>query len=260
MTGRRSHGRRSHYAPGTFSWVELATSDPASAKAFYGSVFGWESEEEDAYTVFRVGGDAVAGLSRRASQQDAAGAPPSWLSYVTVRAADEVAALAESLGGTVVERPRDVGQSGRMAVVRDPTGGVVALSQPGAHIGAQRVNAPGCTCWNDLVTPDPAAAEHFYSGLFGWRIEELAGGSGYRLITNEESSNGGMMPAALVGVEGPAYSLAYFNAGEMGETSRRIESSGGRLVAGPQEVPAGRLAVAGDPQGGGLRLVRRRRR
>ena len=29
------------FAPGTFCWVELATSDQAGAKAFYTSLFGW---------------------------------------------------------------------------------------------------------------------------------------------------------------------------------------------------------------------------
>jgi predicted enzyme related to lactoylglutathione lyase len=61
-------GKRTSYAPGTFSWVDLATTDPAGAKVFYGAVFGWEAQDMPAgevgtYTMLYRDGDAVAGLS-----------------------------------------------------------------------------------------------------------------------------------------------------------------------------------------------------
>ena len=34
-------GERTSYAPGTFSWTELVTSDADAAKAFYTELFGW---------------------------------------------------------------------------------------------------------------------------------------------------------------------------------------------------------------------------
>ena len=34
-------GKRTSYEPGTFSWIELHTSDVEAAKSFYGRVFGW---------------------------------------------------------------------------------------------------------------------------------------------------------------------------------------------------------------------------
>ena len=33
-------------------------------------------------------------------------------------------------------------------------------------------NKPGMFCWNELATRDPDAAKAFYSGLFGWTIED----------------------------------------------------------------------------------------
>ena len=38
-------GERSSYAPGTFCWIELSTTDPDRAKAFCGELFGWEHED-----------------------------------------------------------------------------------------------------------------------------------------------------------------------------------------------------------------------
>ena len=38
-------GARTSYPHGTFSWVDLATTDPEGAKAFYGRLFGWEGDD-----------------------------------------------------------------------------------------------------------------------------------------------------------------------------------------------------------------------
>ena len=34
-----------NYKPGTFCWVELATSDGEAAKSFYTQLFGWTFED-----------------------------------------------------------------------------------------------------------------------------------------------------------------------------------------------------------------------
>mgnify|MGYP006171522703 CR=1 FL=1 len=55
-------GKRTSYAPGTFSWVDLGTTDAAAAKAFYSGMFGWEmedvmpSESPVRYFIGRLGG------------------------------------------------------------------------------------------------------------------------------------------------------------------------------------------------------------
>ena len=51
-------GKRERYEPGTFCWVDLATTDSAGAKTFYGELFGWEGEDMPAgeaatYTMMR---------------------------------------------------------------------------------------------------------------------------------------------------------------------------------------------------------------
>src|SRR5918996_586384 len=100
---RRRVGKRTSYSPGTFCAVDLATTDPEGAKAFYASVFGGEAgdlpmEGEGAYTALRLGGDYVAGLYPQPEQQRSAGVPPSWFSYVAVDSADRAASHATELG------------------------------------------------------------------------------------------------------------------------------------------------------------------
>jgi uncharacterized protein len=78
-------GERTHYEPGAFCWVGLATSDPGGAKAFYAGLFGWDAEDMEAgaagtYTALRQGGKEVAILYLQQPEARAAGAPPHWTS------------------------------------------------------------------------------------------------------------------------------------------------------------------------------------
>ena len=79
-------GARTRYEPGTFSWVELFTTDPDDAKRFYGELFGWQTEGASATAT--QGGKAVAAISEQAAPQRSVGVPPHWLSYVTVASAE----------------------------------------------------------------------------------------------------------------------------------------------------------------------------
>src|SRR6266511_3846903 len=139
-------GERTRFDPGAFCWVGLATSDVAAAKAFYGSLFGWEAEDLEAgavgaYATLRRGGSEVAILYRQQPQARAAGAPPHWTSYISVKDAAATAARANELGGAAVFRaPFDVLNAGRVAAIRDPTGAIVLLWQRRTRIGAALVN------------------------------------------------------------------------------------------------------------------------
>ena len=124
------------------------------------------------YTVCRLSGDAVAGISEMAEDVSSATAlPPSWLSYVSVDDADATAARVKQLGGQVVDDAFDVGNLGRMAVLEDPQGAVFAVWHPRTRIGAERVNDIGCLCMNELVSTDIGAARAFYERLFGWTTD-----------------------------------------------------------------------------------------
>src|SRR5215208_3811286 len=112
-------GERTSHPPGTFSWVDLATSDADGAKVFYGGLFGWVFEDmpvPDAppYSMARIGGRAVAALYPKRDEP----APPAWLSYVTVEDATATAARAAKLGGSVIAEAFEVLEAGRMAVVQ----------------------------------------------------------------------------------------------------------------------------------------------
>lgn len=249
-------GKRERYEPGTFCWVDLATTDPAGAKAFYGALFGWEAEDMPAgeagtYTMLHLDGDYVCGLYEMERERREAGIPAHWFSYVSVESADSTAKRARELGGDVYGEAFDVLDSGRMAIIVDPTGGALAAWEPRAHAGAGRVNDIGCLTLNELHTREPRAAAAFYAELFDWATEtaEESGEPVYVSIKNAGSLNGGIMPMNGQDSGTPSAWIPYFTVSSCDGAAERIRELGGAVIAGPLDVPAGRIAVARDPQG-----------
>ena len=114
------------HAPGSFCWIELATTDGPGAKKFYSELFGWEANDNPigpdmVYTMLRLDGKDVGALYQKGEMMK--NVPTHWASYINVTSADETAAKAKALGGTVVQEPFDVMEVGRMAVIADPVFG-----------------------------------------------------------------------------------------------------------------------------------------
>jgi uncharacterized protein len=243
-------GVRTSHSSGTFSWTDLATTDTDGAKTFYSGLFGWEPDDQPI-----PGGDAVYTMLLRDGKEVAAlfgaqeGMPTAWSSYVTVESADAAAKRATELGGALMAEPFDVMEAGRMAVIQDPTGAVVSVWEPHGSIGATFVNGPGALTLNQLNTSDPEAAGRFYSDLFGWRTEEVAGGDQpYWGIYNGDRLNAGMM-GLPPDAPAPPHWLVYFGSGDVDVDAGRIGELGGQVMVPPLEVPGGWIVVAQDPQG-----------
>ena len=62
----RGMATRTSYPPGTPSYVDIGSADPAATKAFYSALFGWSinelGEEAGGYAMAQIGGDDVAGI------------------------------------------------------------------------------------------------------------------------------------------------------------------------------------------------------
>jgi predicted enzyme related to lactoylglutathione lyase len=245
-------GERGSHAPGTFSWTDLGARDAVGAKAFYSGLFGWETQDTEGpdagtYTMCLLGGKPVAALYARS---DDAKMPPNWLSYVTVSSVNDAAARARELGATVAMEPFDVADSGRMALIADPTGAFVGLWEPRSHAGAGLVNASGAMTWNELVTREPEPAARFYESLLGWRTDSVEGADGYLVIENDGRMNGGIRritddePAGM-----PAHWTVYFAVEDAEAAVAKAKELGGKALLEPVTLPSGRVATLADPQG-----------
>ena len=144
--------------PGTWNFSELNTRDPEGAKAFYGTVFGWEADTldygEGQTTMWRLPGygdflerrdpdlrrrmaadgapegfeDAVAWLIPMTSDQYPDDVPSHWNVTFAVDDADAVADRAAKLGGQVRVPPFDA-PFVRMTVLSDPQGAAFTASK-----------------------------------------------------------------------------------------------------------------------------------
>ena len=250
-------GERTEYAPGTFSWVECATSDIGGATAFYESLFGWSHadspiDDTSVYRMFELRGKSVAAAFEQRAEERSHGIPPHWNNYVTVASVDDVAARAGELGGNILMDPFDVFDSGRMVACSDPTGAILSLWEPREHIGAQLVNDPGCFTWNELTTTDVDRARSFYGDLLGWTYEEHGTAEmPYITINNAGRMNGGIRPLGdeerQRGV--PPNWMPYFTTADIDQSVAQIGELGGHVMVGPfSPIGPSKIAVAADPQ------------
>ena len=246
----------STHAPGTFCWIELATSDAASARSFYTGLFGWGVNEfpmgdMGTYYIFQQSGADCAAMYQMGA--DMQGMPPNWLSYVSVASADATTDKAKELGGTVINGPFDVYDMGRMTVLQDPQGAVFALWEEKTHRGVGVRDETNTLCWNELQARDLDAAKKFYGPLFDWRLKEAPE---YVEMHVGENAVGGML-VSQAPPEVPSFWLPYFAVDDCEAATEKAQSLGGGLIVPPMDVPnVGRFAVVRDPQGAVFAVIK----
>jgi predicted enzyme related to lactoylglutathione lyase len=229
----------------------VATTDFAAAEAFYGALFGWRTEQvmgaPTPYAFFRLDGDIVAGIGRLPADM-----PPdavAWMNYVTVEDAGATAARARELGGAVIEEAFTVDDAGRMALLADPHGAVLVAWEPGARIGAERVNDRGCLTMNELPSPDLDRSRAYYEALFGWTTEPVDTGPGGPPIVSVR--NRGMLNATFSAAQPgePVRWRPYFTVESTAIGIARVGELGGSVALPPIPVQDGSIALVLDPQG-----------
>jgi predicted enzyme related to lactoylglutathione lyase len=130
--------------PGAWSMSALSTPDPAGAKRFYSELFGWDTRSFEMggaeMTMFTVPGyvggephqpvprDVVAVMVPQGGDDHG---PPQWSVDFWVADVDAAVSKLTGAGGEVLAPPSDVPGTGlRQAVVRDPQGAALTLTQP----------------------------------------------------------------------------------------------------------------------------------
>jgi uncharacterized protein len=111
---------------------------------------------------------------------------------------------------------------------------------------------PGVPCWVDTSQPDPDAAAAFYSGLFGWEVEDAMppGSEGRYLVARLRGGDVAAISSQAEGPPGPAAWNTYVWVDSADETAARVGAAGGGVVVEPFDVlDAGRMAVCTDGEG-----------
>jgi predicted enzyme related to lactoylglutathione lyase len=107
----------------------LWTNDLDGARDFYRRLVGYQYAAARAgrYHVFGREDVPRAGIVAIAWE----GVEPNWLPYVMVRSLANVLRGARAAGGAVLQEPKDDFGDGMVALIVDPTGGVIAVWQGG---------------------------------------------------------------------------------------------------------------------------------
>lgn len=252
---------------GQFFWVELMTSDPQGALAFYTDVVGWDTMpfgEDGGYTLVVGSAGPLGGVMAIPDEAKECGMTPWWGGYIASADVDADAARLVAAGGSIQRPAEDIDGVGRFAVMGDPGGATLMLLKGSSPDGmeAPPPMAMGHVGWHELYSGNFDADMAFYTGQFGWTTGEAMdmGEMGiYQLVSQTGGSDfpsmsGGIMP---VPKEMPApLWLFYFVVADIDAAAARVIAGGGTILHGPSEVPGGSWIVQLlDPQGAMFALV-----
>jgi predicted enzyme related to lactoylglutathione lyase len=122
---------------------------------------------------------------------------------------------------------------------------------PAAGTAVQEHHA-GKLVFVELLTPDLAAAERFYGGLFGWTFKDIQTGAGaYASVWLDGRQVGAMLQRPLPsGKQRQSAWLSFLAATDVDAAKKLVLQQGGKVLLEPHDVPRrGREAVFADPQG-----------
>ena len=245
---------RDSYEPGRPCWVDLASSDPAAARAFYCGLFGWDAvvdprPDAGGYAQFTHDGHSVAGVGPIFTE----GMPTAWTTYIATADADATAAEVEANGGTVLMPPFELLDAGRMTMFAGPDGAVAGAWQARQHTGAAFVTEPGGWNWSQLLSRDKDAAVAFYGAVFDWHLRHHPDwGEFLGLGAGDSNEIGG---ATQMGDEFPPdmpshWQVSFMVGGDLDDFLSRAQALGGTLIGAVADLPMnGRQATVADPQG-----------
>jgi predicted enzyme related to lactoylglutathione lyase len=234
-----------HTAVGKVVWHDHGSPDPAKAREFYSALFGWEFETfgpgEFDYEMIRANGQTHGGFGSPPGNP-----PPHWMGSVLVDDVEVAVEQARNAGGKILAEPMDIPEVGRLAVIADPQGAVIAAF---ASVGIPPANE-GVFVWDELVTTDVEDAKRFYGEVFGWTSRDVPmGPTTYTIFMRAgDTDAGGLMHRPDERI--PPSWTTYIGTDDIEATIARASELGATQINGPMDVPGqGRFAIITDPTG-----------
>jgi predicted enzyme related to lactoylglutathione lyase len=245
------------YLPGKFVWFEHLSNDIPKARGFYEKLFGWNTEMmampgSDPYPVIHNGDTGIGGYA-----QAPAGAPPQWMSYLSVTDVDSSYKAALAAGAKSLMAPMDYGSAGRAATVADPTGGVFSVWKGADGDPAEtETTPPGGWVWNELSTKDDKTALAFYEKVFGFSHDAMEMPDGtYYVLKQGEKGRAGLCKAMNAAM--PTMWMPYVAVVDCDASADKAKGLGATICVAPSDIPdVGRFAVFNDPQGAAIAILK----
>jgi len=241
------------YHIGSFVWRDLLTNDVSATKRFYGKLFNWEFEEKSSndtsYGTIKKNGTPIGGVIYL-KREDEKVSESRWLSYLSVADVDQAVEHVRNDGGIVLKEPRDISDRGRIAVVRDPQGAMLALLRTSG--GDPPENDISTENWmlNELWTTDVTAAITFYKTLAGFKQEtiDLPAGEKYHQLIKADRIRAGVVEVPWKDVK-PNW-LPYVAVPDISATISLARALGAKILIEPSDtISDDSVAVIADPSG-----------
>ena len=258
-TGERS--------PGKIVWHDLLTNDTAASQKFYGDLFGWEFESvgsaaglssNSAYTLIRHNGRLIGGMIDTVALNNKDDIS-QWVVLMSVEDINAATAKFAADGGVVIAPPVDLQRRGRMAIVRDAEGALLALLQTRDGDPADREAEIGGFLWDELWTTHVDGATAFYEGVAGLEAtvkdidNDQVSGATYRLLKAGDKPRVGIMPNPLEGLK-PVW-VSYIRVDNPAAITARVAGLGGQVIVDARSRPiGGEVAFIAGPSGAGIAL------
>ena len=164
--------------------------------------------------------------------------PSHWNTYISVDDVDKACEKAKELGAKIIREPFDIPQTGRTAVIQDPTG---AHFLPFSPVESYEMPdpRPGLIGWNELMSTDIEKANAFYTALVGWNLgsQDMGGDQGTYWLYNrgEDPAAGAVqvtpdMPAPM------SYWMHYVGVSDVPGTVEKAEKLGGKVYVQPTKL------------------------
>jgi predicted enzyme related to lactoylglutathione lyase len=253
--------------PGKIIWRDLLTNDPAASQRFYGELFGWEFESagsasnlssDSAYTLIRHRGRLIGGMIDTLALNNR-GDISQWVVVMSVVDIDGKVSDVRDRGGEIVTPPTDLQRRGRLAVVRDAEGALIALLETRDGDPADHNAGIGDFLWDELWTSDVEAAAGFYAniGSLGSDTVDIdndgATAPNYRVLKSGDIPRVGVMPNPVDGLD-PVW-VSYIRVESPAAIAARVSALGGSVLIDAQPRPlGGQVAFIAGPSGAGIAL------
>jgi len=252
--------------PGKVIWHDLLSDTPEQTRAFYGGLFGWEFRALPGgninYEVIYHRGEAIGGMvdqNRLPTTADIS----QWVAVFSVADLAQAADSVRSSGGTVLTPPTSLGARGRIAVVTDSQGAVLALLETAGGDPADGDGPPesGEFLWNELWVGNVGKALDFYSAVFPFSGEERSLPEGDSVVEYLVLKSAGRPRAGVRTTPGddlPSSWVSYLRVAdqqELNDILSKVEALGGTVLVPATPRPAGGMvAMIEGPSGAGIAL------
>jgi predicted enzyme related to lactoylglutathione lyase len=247
--------------PGKMIFAELVTPDLASAKRFYGGLFGWTFQDSHMGTTqfaeAMADGHPVAALIDR-ELPPGQGRPALWLSFFSVLDTAATGANAVKAGGKMLFAPTPVPNLGSEAVIADPQGAVFGILASSSGDPADILARPGDWIWSSLVTSVPDRDAAFYQTLLGLSVFDLDGAqeAQHFMVASDNYARASINPLPPNLANAKPYWLSYVRVPDVAQAAAQATSLGGKIVLSPRvDRHGGKIAIVVDPQGAAVGLM-----